>query len=187
MSIFIGSNAGETIAPGFVSPSVAVIGHSRTPSAAVDLIFAGDGNDSVAGGGGNDIAFLGGGDDLFTWNSGDGSDFVDGGSGTDTLAFNGSAAAETIKLSTGVLGALRVSDNVEHASMTLTGMEKIVVNAGAGDDLVDASALPAGHVMLQILGGLGADTLIGSAGNDFIVGGDGNDTALMGAGDDTFV
>ncbi|HET7362364.1 MAG TPA: hypothetical protein VFJ70_02210, partial [Burkholderiales bacterium] len=87
MSIFIGSNAGETIEPGFVSPTVKVIGHPNTPSAATDLIFAGSGNDIVAGGGGNDIAFLGAGDDLFIWNSGDGSDFVDGGAGTDTLAF----------------------------------------------------------------------------------------------------
>ena len=187
VSIFIGSNAGETIQPGLVSPTVAVIGNTKTPSAATDLIFAGGGNDVVAGGGGNDIAFLGAGDDLFTWNSGDGSDFVDGGSGSDTLAFNAGAAAETIRLSTGPLGTVRVSDNVEHVSMTLAGMEHIVVSAGAGDDVVDASALPAGRVTLEIFGGLGADTLIGSAGNDFFNGGDGNDTALMGAGDDTFV
>ena len=80
MSIFIGSNAGETIEPGNVSATVAIIGHTKTPSAASDLIFAGGGNDIVAGGGGNDIAFLGAGDDLFVWNSGDGSDLVDGGS-----------------------------------------------------------------------------------------------------------
>ena len=187
MSIFIGSNAGETIEPGFVSPTVAVLGHVKSPSAAFDLIIAGSGNDIVAGGGGNDIAFLGAGDDLFIWNSGDGSDFVDGGSGTDTLAFNGSAAAETIKISTGPLGTLRVSDNVERATETLVNMEHMVISAGAGDDIVDASALPAGHVTLEIFGGLGNDTLIGSSGNDFFNGGDGNDTALMGAGDDTFV
>ena len=108
------------------------------------MIFAGSGDDRVAAGGGNDIVFLGAGNDLFTWNSGDGSDFVDGGSGTDTLAFNGSAAGETIKLSAGILGTTRVSNNVENVNMTLTGMERIVIRAGVGDDVVDASALPAG-------------------------------------------
>ena len=189
MSLFIGSNAGETIEPGSVSSTVTVIGNPKTPSAAIDLIFAGSGNDRVAGGGGNDIAFLGGGDDLFTWNSGDGSDVVDGGSGIDTLAFNGGSAAETIKLSTGVLGTIRVSDNVGNVNMTLSGMERIVIRAGAGDDVVDASALPAGQALLEIFGGDGNDLLIGSAGNDTFVWnpGDDNDTLEGRAGLDTML
>ena len=48
MSIFIGSNAGETIEPGFVSPTVAVIGNPKTPGAGVDIILAGSGDDRVA-------------------------------------------------------------------------------------------------------------------------------------------
>jgi Ca2+-binding RTX toxin-like protein len=187
VSIFIGSNAGETIEPGFVSPTVAVIGNPKTPGAGVDIILAGSGDDRVAGGGGNDIAFLGTGNDLYTWNSGDGNDVVDGGSGTDTLAFNGSAGAETIKLSTGILGTTRVSSSADNGGVTLTGVEHIVVSAGAGDDVVDASGLPAGHASIEIFGGLGNDLLIGSAGDDFFNGGDGNDTAQMGAGNDTFV
>jgi Ca2+-binding RTX toxin-like protein len=187
VSIFVGSNSGDVIEPGNVSSNVTVIGNPNTPSAAVDLILGGNGDDRVAAGGGSDIVFLGGGNDLFTWNSGDGNDIVDGGSGTDALAFNGAAAAETIRLSSGVLGTTRVTDNVGNVNMTLNGMEKIVVSAGAGDDVVDASALPAGRETLELLGGLGNDVLIGSAGNDLFNGGDGNDVARMGAGNDTFV
>jgi Ca2+-binding RTX toxin-like protein len=187
VSIFIGSNSGETIEPGFVSSTVAVIGNPKTPGAGIDIILAGSGDDRVAGGGGNDIVSLGAGNDLYTWNSGDGNDLVDGGSGSDTLAFNGSAGAETLKLSTGILGTTRVSSSADNGGVTLTGVEHIVVSAGAGDDVVDASGLPAGHASIEIFGGLGNDLLIGSAGDDFFNGGDGNDTAQMGAGNDSFV
>jgi Ca2+-binding RTX toxin-like protein len=78
---------------------------------------------------------LGAGNDLYTWNSGDGNDLVDGGSGSDTLAFNGSAAAETIRLSNSILGTTRVSTSAENGSVTLTGVEHIVVSAGDGDDV----------------------------------------------------
>ena len=64
--------------------------------------------------GGNDIVFLGAGDDLFPWNSGDGSDLVDGGAGFDTLAFNGSAAPGTIRLSTRGPGHPRGSGHVDN-------------------------------------------------------------------------
>src|SRR5580765_2943178 len=189
VSIFIGSNAGETIEPGFVSPTVVVIGNPKTPGAGTDIILAGSGDDRVAGGGGNDIAFLGAGNDLYTWNSGDGNDLVDGGSGSDTLAFNGSAGAETIKLSTGILGTTRVSSSADNGGVTLTGVEHIVVSAGDGDDIVDASGLPAGRASLEIIGGRGNDLLIGSAGNDTFVWnpGDGSDTIEGGAGSDTML
>ena len=187
MSIFIGSNAGETIEPGFVSPSVTVIGNPKTPGAGVDIILAGNGDDRVAGGGGSDIVFLGGGNDLYTWNSGDGNDLVDGGSGTDTLAFNGSAAAETIKLSSGPAGTTQVSTSAENGSVTLTSVEHIVVSAGDGDDVVDASGLPAGRASLDVIGGRGNDRLIGSTGDDTFVWnpGDGSDIVEGGNGTDT--
>jgi len=189
VSIFIGSNAGETIEPGFVSPSVTVIGNPKTPGAGVDIILAGSGDDRVAGGGGNDLVSLGAGNDLYTWNSGDGNDLVDGGSGSDTLAFNGSAGADTIKLASGILGTTRVSSSVDNGSVTLTGVEHIVVSAGAGDDVVDASGLPAGRATLEIRGGQGNDRLIGSAGDDTFVWnpGDGSDTIDAGNGNDTLL
>lgn len=45
MATFTGTNAAETIAPGFVSPTGGAF-----PSAAVDIIDAGGGNDTVDGG-----------------------------------------------------------------------------------------------------------------------------------------
>jgi len=187
VSLFIGSNAGETIEPGFVSPSVTVIGNPKTPGAGADIILAGSGDDRVAGGGGSDIVSLGAGNDLYTWNSGDGNDLVDGGSGSDTLAFNGSAAAETIRLSNSILGTTRVSTSAENGSVTLTGVEHIVVSAGDGDDVVDASGLPAGRASLEINGGRGNDRLIGSTGNDSFVWnpGDGSDIVEGNSGTDT--
>ena len=62
-----------------------------------------------------------------------------------------------------------------------------LINGQGGDDIINASALAAGRILLTINGGLGDDVIIGSAGNDLVNGGDGDDTALLGAGDDTFV
>src|SRR5258705_122304 len=117
MSVFFGSNAGETITPDLVSPTVNVHGPSNLPSAGVDVIFAGGGNDTVAGGGGNDRASLGAGDDTFVWNPGDGNDFVDGEAGSDRLIFNGSAAAENISVTAGSHGLAQVTRDVGAVTM----------------------------------------------------------------------
>ncbi|HVY05516.1 MAG TPA: calcium-binding protein [Burkholderiales bacterium] len=140
MSIYIGTNAGDTITPDLVSANVIAIG-ARKPSAADDLILAGNGNDVVAGGGGNDIAFLGGGDDTFIWKSGDGSDVIDGGSGNDRLAFGGSSAAENISVSAGILGLAQVTRNVGNVNMTLTSVERIDIAALDGQDKVTVNDL----------------------------------------------
>ena len=66
-------------------------------------------------------------------------------------------------------------------------LDTLTINAQAGDDVINASALQAGVIGFTLNGGAGTDFLIGSQGNDLINGGTGNDTALMGAGDDTFV
>ena len=281
MSIFIGSNAGETITPELVSPSVTVIGAPKTPSAAIDLIFAGGGNDIVAGGGGDDIASLGAGNDTFIWRPGDGNDVVDGGAGADRLIFNGSTGGENIAVSAGAFGMAQVTRGVNSVTMNLTGIERIeiaaldgqdritvndlthtdvrdvavdlagaanlsagdgqadtvivnggaageqisvalqgsavvvnglfakttvdhidagldqlVISAGAGDDRIDASLVPASAILLTLdggagndtlIGGIGADVLLGGDGNDTVIGGRGNDVAFLGAGDDTFV
>lgn len=65
--------------------------------------------------------------------------------------------------------------------------DQLTVNGLGGDDVVDASALKAGLIKLQINGGLGDDVIRGSKGDDVITGGDGNDHVFMGTGNDTFI
>src|SRR5262249_53782683 len=67
------------------------------------------------------------------------------------------------------------------------GVDSLVVNGLAGNDVINASTLQAGQVNLTLNGGAGDDTITGSAGNDVVIGGQGRDTARMGAGDDTFI
>ena len=83
MSLFVGSNAGETITPGLVSPTVKVIGHPKAPSNAADIILAGSGNDVVYGQNGTDFLYGGTGDDRLS--GGAGIDGVRGGAGNDVL------------------------------------------------------------------------------------------------------
>ncbi len=106
----------------------------------------------------------------------------------DTIRMEGTAGADTVRV---LDGPTTISVHGLAASLAISGAEaandRLVVDGGAGSDVIDASGLSAGKIGLSLLGGLGADIFIGSAGDDLITGGDGNDVALMGAGDDTFV
>jgi Ca2+-binding RTX toxin-like protein len=68
------------------------------------------------------------------------------------------------------------------ATVTLTACEaandRVTINTLAGDDVVDASALPAGIIALTADGGVDDDVLIGSGGADVLLGGDGDDVLL---------
>ncbi|MBC7938346.1 MAG: calcium-binding protein [Chitinophagaceae bacterium] len=64
------------------------------------------------------------------------------------------------------------------------GSDQLVFKGLGGDDLVDASALPANVMRLLIDGGAGNDILIGGAGADVLVGGDGDDVLIGGPGVD---
>ena len=159
MSLFIGSNAGETITPGFVSPSVKVVGSPNKPSAAVDFILAGGGDDVVEGGAGNDFAFLGAGNDMFTWKPGDGSDFVDGGKGDDTLVFDGAGINETVNISSSALGLASFTRDAANITMTLNKVERIEFNALGGQDKItvkDLGRTDVEEVAIDLGGALGA-------------------------------
>jgi Ca2+-binding RTX toxin-like protein len=74
------------------------------------------------------------------------------------------------------------------AQVNITGSEadndRLTINALAGDDVIEASALAAGAIQLTANGGDGADVLIGSDGNDVLHGDAGDDVILGGLGQD---
>jgi Ca2+-binding RTX toxin-like protein len=140
-----------------------------------------------------------GGADTITVNDLSGTDVTDvkldlagaqgGGDGqADTVIVNGSAAADTFRISgagtTVVVTGPSVTVHVTHAE---GANDSLRVNSLGGNDTINASALHAGVISLTEDGGDGNDVLIGSQGNDLVIGDRGNDVALMGAGDDTFV
>jgi Ca2+-binding RTX toxin-like protein len=106
----------------------------------------------------------------------------------DTITISGTQGADTVDLA-GEGSGIRV-DGLQ-ASVRITNQEpagdRLVLNALAGDDHVDATTPGAGTIQLVLSGGLGIDTLLGSEGADTFQGGDGDDFAFMGPGDDTFV
>ena len=63
--------------------------------------------------------------------------------------------------------------------------DRLTVRALAGDDVIDASVMPAGTVTLTLDGGAGDDVLIGGAGDDVLLGGAGDDVLIGGPGADT--
>ncbi|MGE0258893.1 MAG: beta strand repeat-containing protein [Alphaproteobacteria bacterium] len=74
--------------------------------------------------------------------------------------------------------------------------DQLTINTFGGNDLIDAAGLPSGVVKLTIDAGAGNDVITGSAGPDVLIGGDGNDyvagnrgddLALLGAGNDWFL
>jgi Ca2+-binding RTX toxin-like protein len=73
----------------------------------------------------------------------------------------------------------------------IAGSDRLTVDALAGDDVVDASGVAAGAMLLTLdgddgddvlLGGAGDDTLLGRAGDDVLIGGPGSDTLDGGPG-----
>ncbi|WP_027520187.1 calcium-binding protein [Bradyrhizobium sp. WSM1417] len=106
----------------------------------------------------------------------------------DTVNVNGTAGDDKITIAS---SGSSVVVNGLAAQVTINGtdvsLDQLVVNGGAGNDIINASGLHAGQVNLTINGGDGNDIITGSAGNDTVTGGRGNDMASMGTGDDTFV
>ena len=115
----------------------------------------------------------------------------------DQVIVNGTGGADQITVA-GANGALTVAGLA--ATVNISDAEgandKLTINAGNGNDTINASGLAAGVIGLTIDGGAGNDTITGSQGDDFLLGGDGNDTviggrgndvAFLGNGNDTFV
>ncbi len=107
---------------------------------------------------------------------------------TDNVIVNGTGGDDAVKIASSggavTVNGLAAQVTVAHAD---AGLDTLTINGQAGNDTIDASALPAGRINLVLNGGAGADIIVGSAGSDLVNGGTGNDVALLGAGDDTFV
>jgi len=99
---------------------------------------------------------------------------VNGTNGDDIAVVSGSASGVS------VLGLA--------ARVNITGAEaandRLTINALAGDDVVDASAVSAGSIQLTLSGGDGDDVIIGGDGDDTILGGNGDDVLVGGPGND---
>ncbi len=94
---------------------------------------------------------------------------VTGRAGNDNVTIAGNADAYAIT-------GLPATINVSHAD----AQDPLVVYGGAGNDVLNASALAGIRVVLD--GGDGNDTLTGGTGNDTLYGGLGNDTMVWNAG-----
>jgi Ca2+-binding RTX toxin-like protein len=101
-----------------------------------------------------------------------------------TLIVTSDEEADTIVLGTAV-GFNNLTINGVPTALIAGNNAQIVVNAGGGDDTVDASALvAANYATLQINGGDGDDLLTGGADNDALNGEAGDDRLVGGKGDD---
>jgi Ca2+-binding RTX toxin-like protein len=100
---------------------------------------------------------------------------VHGTSGDDAVDVTGTGPSVTVS---GLPALVSISG-------AIAGSDRLTVNAQAGADVVDASALPANSALLTLDGGDGDDVLFGGAGNDTLLGGLGDDVLIGGPGTDT--
>jgi Ca2+-binding RTX toxin-like protein len=104
----------------------------------------------------------------------------------DTVIVNGTSRADTISVAgdAGQADVLGLPARV-HIAGAEAASDRLIVNAGKGDDVVQASGLTASAIGLVLNGGDGADVLIGGAGNDTLTGGAGDDILIGGPGQDS--
>jgi Ca2+-binding RTX toxin-like protein len=176
-----------------------------------DTLEGGDGGDRIIGDDNpantRDVAFGEAGDDTLVWDPGDDDDINEGGEGNDTAEVNG-GGKEQFEVKPAAAGRVAF-DRVQPDPSFLAPFnvdisddtERLDLNAGGGEDIVNAAAgLNALSFALDIDGGEGNDTLDGGDGPDLMHGGGGNDrivpddnpaltrdSAFGDAGDDTMV
>jgi Ca2+-binding RTX toxin-like protein len=105
----------------------------------------------------------------------------------DSVTVNATQGDDVVAVALGGGGLSVTGLTANTVMLAAEATDRLTLNGLAGDDVIDASSLAAGNILLTFNGGLGADVLLGSAGDDLFNGGDGDDVALMGAGNDTFV
>jgi Ca2+-binding RTX toxin-like protein len=146
----------------------------------------GAGNDTIDGGGGNDTMLGGAGSDTMIWSPGGANDLMDGGTGIDTAVVNGGGVNETFSVAADGKGGVRFDRTDPTAFFVdIRATERLVVNAGTGNDAFTADDKLAGLIALTVNGDAGNDTITGGNGNDLLDGGADDDTLNGGAGNDT--
>jgi len=160
-----------------------------------DTLLGGSGGETFIGGEGTDTVDPGAGDDRLVWKVGDGNDVIEGGVGIDTVEVTGDASAESFTITAnGTRVRLDRLGPVPYF-LDIGTCERLVLNAGAGNDSLTCTGNLAALIQITADGGPGDDTLSGSNGADVLIGGDdndfvdgqqGNDTILLGAGNDSF-
>lgn len=147
-----------------------------------DSIMGNRGADEIYGGSGNDVLEGGSGDD--TISGGLGNDIIDGGAGIDTVSYsNATPDGAGGALVAGAFGGVNVNLATNGASGAqgsdqLFSIENVIGSMGADSIVGDNRAN-------VISGGAGDDTLIGGRGNDVLMLGFGTDLADGGSGSDT--
>ena len=110
------------------------------------------------------------------------SDLGAGDGAADRVAVTGTNGDDVV-LVTGAASVLGLSAQVD-VTGSEGGNDALTVNALAGDDIIEASALQPGAVQLVEVGDAGDDVLVGSAGDDVLQGGAGDDVLIGGGGAD---
>jgi hypothetical protein len=108
-----------------------------------------------------------------------------GDAAADGVAVNGTTGDDDLTLRGGP-GVLNMTGLI--SPLMVTGAEpsqdRLTLNALAGNDTVEASAVALGAIALTLDGGAGNDTLTGGAGDDTLLGGADDDTLFGGPGAD---
>ena len=108
----------------------------------------------------------------------------------DTITVLGTSGSDDITVSGSEPGSVLVeglATTVEITGADSPQLDRLVLDAGAGDDYVDASGLTNNSVALTVFGGEGADFILGGEGNDTLDGGPHDDSVLGSDGDDVIV
>jgi Ca2+-binding RTX toxin-like protein len=103
---------------------------------------------------------------------------VQGDGQPDTVTLSGTAGNDHINLTASgtvvTVSGLSAQVTIDHGEAS----DHLSINAGAGNDTIDASSMPAGTMALTLNGGDGNDTII-AGNNDVLAGGNGNDTVVF--------
>jgi Ca2+-binding RTX toxin-like protein len=187
----LNANGGEdsvTTDPGFTSLRLDVEGGDGNDSIdggdAADLLSGGSGNDRLVGDdnplGTRDDVRGDAGDDTMVWNPGDDDDINEGGDGNDTVEVNGGGGPEDFEVKPSSVPGRVSFDRTGPTppgpfNIDIGTSERLVLNAGGGDDEIVGSDGLAGLIASTFHGGNGNDRVVGTDGEDVLTGGDGND------------